>query len=71
MSCDRIVVGAGLSGMLAALEYAEQGHRVTVIDAAGQLGGALASAVVDGFRVDTGADAFSTARGDMRELAEQ
>ena len=71
MSCDRIVVGAGLSGMLAALEYAEQGHRVTVIDAAPQLGGALASAVVDGFRVDTGADAFSTARGDMRELAEQ
>lgn len=68
MSCDRIVVGAGLSGMLAAAEYAEQGKRVTVIEAAPQLGGALASAVVDGFRVDTGADAFSTARGDMREL---
>ena len=71
MSVDRIVVGAGLSGILAALEAAEHGDRVTLIDAAPRIGGALSAAVVDGFIVDTGAEAFSTARGDMADLLDQ
>jgi succinate dehydrogenase/fumarate reductase flavoprotein subunit len=37
--CDVIVVGGGLAGVVAALEAAEHGKRVTIIEAAAELGG--------------------------------
>ena len=49
-----MVVGGGLSGLTAAAELGRLGHRVTVLEAAPELGGAARSVVAAGARVDVG-----------------
>lgn len=52
---DRVVVvGAGLSGLSAALHLAGRGRSVTVIERAGYPGGRMGRADVSGYRIDTG-----------------
>jgi monoamine oxidase len=51
---DVIVVGAGVSGLTAALELQEQGFDVLVVEAADQPGGRLANHVVSGQVLDAG-----------------
>lgn len=48
------VLGAGPAGLLAALEAAEAGHSVTMVEAADRVGGMSASFEVAGQRVDYG-----------------
>lgn len=53
---DVIVVGAGFTGLSAALSLVDKGMDVVVLEAAGRVGGRVESAVFgDGTRVDTGA----------------
>ncbi|MCB1016117.1 MAG: FAD-dependent oxidoreductase [Acidimicrobiales bacterium] len=47
-------MGAGPAGLLAALRAARAGHQVTVLEAAGHVGGMAASVEVAGQRVDLG-----------------
>ena len=47
-------VGAGLGGLGAATGLAAQGHAVTVLERAGQVGGKLGLLAVDGRAFDTG-----------------
>jgi len=54
------VVGGGVAGLVAALEWAKIGAHVTVLEASGRLGGALETAALDGIPVDLVADAFPT-----------
>jgi phytoene dehydrogenase-like protein len=54
-SCDVVVVGAGLGGMLAAAILARRGHRVTLLERAADVGGRLRSFEIEGFVVDAGA----------------
>ncbi len=49
-----VVVGAGVGGLAAACRLAAGGHRVTVLEAAEQVGGKLGSYERAGFRFDTG-----------------
>ncbi|HIE60910.1 MAG TPA: FAD-dependent oxidoreductase [Microbacterium sp.] len=50
-----VVVGAGIAGLVAALECAKVGLQVTLVEASERLGGAIARAEVAGIAVDLGA----------------
>lgn len=55
MTADRVVVvGAGLSGLSAALHLAGRGREVTVVERGQHPGGRVGRLDVDGYRLDTG-----------------
>ncbi|MGB9131623.1 MAG: NAD(P)/FAD-dependent oxidoreductase [Methanosarcina sp.] len=56
---DVIVVGAGVSGLLAALTLSKHGKKVLVLEKRRHLGGNCNSYIVDGYQVDTGAHAIT------------
>ena len=56
---DVIVVGAGISGLLAALTLAKHGKKVLVLEKSRYLGGNCNSYMVDGYQVDTGVHAIT------------
>src|SRR5581483_5001345 len=53
-----VVVGAGIAGLTAALDLAEAGVAVTVVEAGDRLGGKIATSRVGGLVVEAGADSF-------------
>ena len=76
-----VVVGAGLSGLSAAMQLAGQGRSVTVVERYGFPGGRVGQADIRGYRIDTGAtvltmpdiieeafDAVGASMGDYLEL---
>ena len=46
------VIGGGISGLVAAREFAKLGMSVTVLEASGRLGGAIRTGEVDGLTLD-------------------
>ncbi|MBT2596849.1 protoporphyrinogen oxidase [Arthrobacter sp. ISL-72] len=64
-----VVVGAGISGLLAALELAKAGRDVTVLEAADAWGGCVGSHVVGGLTLDSGAESFATRSSAVADLA--
>ena len=56
---DVIVVGAGISGLLAALTLSKHGKKVLVLEKNEHVGGNCNSYMVDSFQVDTGAHAIT------------
>lgn len=54
-----VVVGAGLSGLAAAMHLAGDGHRVTVVDSLDIPGGRYGLLERDGFRFETGPTVFT------------
>lgn len=63
-----VVVGGGISGLEAARWCARRGDSVTLIEASGAVGGKLASGVVDGLRLDVGAESLLARRPEGVEL---
>ncbi|MDK1474592.1 phytoene desaturase [Streptomyces sp. 549] len=61
-----VVVGAGLSGLAAALHLLGSGRRVTVVEAQDRPGGRMGRMDMDGYRVDTGPTVLT-----MPDLAEE
>ena len=55
---DVLVIGAGLSGLGAALELERSGRRVQVVDANRVAGGVIETQAVKGYRVERGANTF-------------
>lgn len=49
-----VVVGGGFGGLAVAARLAKQGHEVTLLEARGEVGGAVGFIEQDGFRWDTG-----------------
>ncbi|QPE04364.1 FAD-dependent oxidoreductase [Microbacterium schleiferi] len=66
-----VVVGGGISGLVAALDCAKIGMRVTVLEASDRLGGAVAAAEVAGCEVALGATGWSTRGGAVDELVDE
>jgi len=68
---DVIVVGAGISGLLAALTLSKHGKRVLVLEKTGHVGGNCNSYMVDDYQVDTGPHAIThLAVGPLKRLME-
>ncbi|MFL2000525.1 protoporphyrinogen/coproporphyrinogen oxidase [Microbacterium sp. A1-JK] len=65
-----VVVGGGMAGLTAALEFAKVGLRVTVLEAGDRFGGVLRSAEVGGFTLDVGAESYATRGGTVRALVD-
>jgi oxygen-dependent protoporphyrinogen oxidase len=64
-----VVVGGGISGLLAARELARAGVRTTVLEASGAWGGCVGSHVVAGLTLDSGAESFATRSAAVADLA--
>ena len=62
MSENKIyIVGAGLSGLIAALELEKAGFEPVILEASDRVGGRMKTDVVDGFRLDHGFQVLNTA----------
>lgn len=55
------IVGAGLSGLIAALELEKSGFTPIILEASDRVGGRMKTDVVDGFRLDHGFQVLNTA----------
>lgn len=64
-----VVVGGGISGLLAARELARAGVRTTVLEAAPDWGGCVGRHVVGGLTLDSGAESFATRSSAVADLA--
>lgn len=54
-----VVIGAGIGGLVCALQLAARGCDVTVVEAAPQVGGKMRSVTVDGHPIDAGPTVFT------------
>ncbi|WEK61119.1 MAG: protoporphyrinogen oxidase [Candidatus Microbacterium colombiense] len=63
-----VVIGGGIGGLLAALECAKVGMRVTLLEATDAVGGAIRRTELDGVVLDAGAESFATRGGHVRSL---
>lgn len=68
---DVVVIGGGIAGLVSALELADRGFSVIVIEAAETVGGALAQHSVGGLTLDAGAESFATRNTATRTLIEE
>lgn len=66
-----VVIGGGVSGLVAARECARVGMRVTLLEAADALGGSIRTVDLDGISLDAGAESFATRGGQVQALIEQ
>jgi oxygen-dependent protoporphyrinogen oxidase len=66
-----LVLGGGISGLLAARELAAAGHTVTLLEATASWGGCVGSHVVAGLTLDSGAESFATRSSAVAELADE
>jgi protoporphyrinogen/coproporphyrinogen III oxidase len=65
------VIGAGITGLVAARQLAAGGVRVVVLEGRDRVGGQLQEATVAGHRVDVGAESVFTAAPGPLELVEE
>jgi oxygen-dependent protoporphyrinogen oxidase len=68
---DLIVVGGGLSGLLAARIAATHGKNVLLLESSAQCGGAITQLSIAGLHIDGGAESFATTRPETRALLEE
>jgi protoporphyrinogen/coproporphyrinogen III oxidase len=66
---DAVVVGGGISGLLAARRLAAAGFATTLLEASGTVGGCVGSHEVAGLTLDSGAESFATRSTAVAELA--
>lgn len=66
-----VVVGGGISGLLAARELSISGTSVTVLEASDDWGGCVGSHVVAGLHLDSGAESFATRSTAVADLARE
>lgn len=64
-----VVVGGGISGLLAARELAAAGRPVTILEATDRWGGCVGSHTVAGLLLDSGAESFATRSSAVADLA--
>lgn len=64
-----VVVGGGISGLVAAYRLHQAGVRVTLVEKEPRLGGMVVTDHEDGFLIEGGPDSFVAAKGSVLELA--
>jgi len=65
---DVVIVGGGISGLVAARKAAQQGKSVCVVEASDRFGGAIQGQQLGAVTVDVGAEAFAIARPETLDL---
>jgi len=70
-STDVVVIGGGITGLLAARRAAHAGLGVVLVEAGERLGGRLASVTLEGVTLDAGAESFATRGGHVQRLCEE
>jgi phytoene dehydrogenase-like protein len=68
MKHDVIIVGAGLSGLSAAVHLHRQGRKVLILEASDRAGGRVKTDIVDGFILDRGFQVLLTAYPEAKKL---
>ena len=63
-----VVVGGGISGLIAARDLLHAGVRVTVVEASEQFGGCVGRHEVAGIQLDSGAESFATRSAAVPDL---
>lgn len=71
MNRNIIVVGGGVSGLVAARSLAASGDRVTLFESDNRVGGALCAVKLGGVHVDVGAEAYAVTRPETQLLIEE
>ena len=68
-----IVLGGGITGLVAAYELVKRGHpiEVTLLEAGKTLGGKIRTETIDGQVVETGPDSFLTTKPEMLALVRE
>ncbi len=66
-----VVIGGGVAGLVAARDIARPGFDVTVLEAAGRLGGSVARHEVGRVVLDAGAESFATRGGHVAALIDE
>ena len=69
--CDVLVIGAGLSGLVAARELQAAGRSVRVVDKGRSVGGRLATRRIGDARLDHGAQFFTVRGDDFRGVVDE
>jgi protoporphyrinogen/coproporphyrinogen III oxidase len=68
MLFERVVIGAGLAGLLAAQRALERGEKVLVLERSNYSGGSVARTEIAGLAIDSGAESFSIASKHLERL---
>jgi protoporphyrinogen/coproporphyrinogen III oxidase len=66
-----VVIGGGIGGLVAALECAKVGMRVTLLEASDRLGGVIQTIEIAGLHVDVGPQGFAARDGAVRRLVDE
>ncbi len=66
-----VVVGGGITGLVAAYELARAGVPTTLVEEADRLGGKIQTARIDGFLIESGPDSFIRYRPDAMALVQE
>ena len=65
---DRVVVGAGISGLLAAWRALDRGEKILVVHEGKAPGGIIQKCVIGGVTIDSGAESFSVTGNEVHRL---
>jgi phytoene dehydrogenase-like protein len=68
MKHDVVIIGAGLSGLSAAVHLHRQGRKVLILEASDRSGGRVKTDIVDGFILDRGFQVLLTAYPEAKKL---
>ena len=69
--CDVLIIGAGISGLMAATKLQESGYSVTVIDKGRNYGGRMATRVFDDGVFDHGAQFFTVRKPNFKTYVDK
>ncbi len=69
MGVDVVVVGGGITGLVAAHRLAMAGADVVQVEQSGRWGGMVATDIDDGFLIESGPDSFVAGKGSVLDLA--
>lgn len=69
MTPDVVVVGGGITGLVAAYRLTQEGAGVVLVEKSSRLGGLVETDLEEGYLVEGGPDSFVTAKGAVMALA--